>query len=304
LKSIQGADVGEPLGNAGTPEERRTGIGGSEAAAALGLSPWQSPFDLWEQKRGLAPPVEQNEPMLWGQLLEDTIRREYARRTGYDVRPVKEMIRHPEHPWMFAHIDGEIGPLRNMILEVKTTRDSRGWGEPGTDEIPQHYLVQTHHYMACTTAEVCHVAVLIGGQDFRLYQVDRDAEIQQRVIEGEAEFWEWVKQGVPPPPSTLEDAMRRWGRFDARGYKVAGPEEIDAVAVLRAAHQQKAVLEELEERAKLVVMSAMGETGQSLVHPDGELLVTWKLDNGRKGYSVAPREPSRRLLVKYLEEAA
>src|SRR5215469_14323159 len=98
----------EPHGNAGTPEERRTGIGGSDAAAALGLSPWQTPYDLWEQKTGRAPPIEQTEPMLWGHLLEDIVRREYARRTGLEARPVAEMIRHPHRSWMFAHLDGEV----------------------------------------------------------------------------------------------------------------------------------------------------------------------------------------------------
>ena len=297
-------DARPDLGNAGTPEERRTGIGGSEAAAALGLSPWQSPFDLWEQKRGLAPPVEQNEPMLWGKLLEDTVRLEYARRTGLEVLPpVKDMVRHPDHPWMFAHLDGEVAQAHRKILEVKTARDARGWGEPETDEIPPHYLIQTHHCMAVAKAEVCDVAVLIGGQDFRIYQVRRDLEIEQQLISREAEFWETVTRGLPPDPITLQDAMRRWGHFDAKGTTLAGEAEQAAIAVLRRAHQLRKELDAKEEAAKLVIQSAMGDTGLNLVDQYGELLATWKLDNGRKGYSVAARDPSRRLLVKYLEDA-
>jgi putative phage-type endonuclease len=288
--------------NAGTPEERRTGLGGSDAAAALGLSPWQTPYDLWELKTGLAPPLEQTEPMLWGKLLEDIIRAEYGRRTGLEVRPVMDLMRHPRHAWMFAHIDGRVAQDGRVILEVKTARTAQGWGEEETDEVPLNYLTQVHHYLAVTEAEVCDVAVLIGGQDFRLYQVYRDPEIERDLIEGEAAFWKLVEQRQPPPPVTLQDAVRRWGHFKATGSVVAGEAEIAAVAVLRALHSQKAEIEQLEEAAKLGLMEAMGEDGLNLVSPDGELLVTWALDNGRKGYSVAAREPSRRFIVKHLEE--
>lgn len=291
------------LGNAGTPEERRTGLGGSDAAAALGLSPWQSPFGLWEVKTGLAPGPEQNEPMLWGKLLEDVIRREYVRRTGFQVTYRKELIRHPQFPWMFAHIDGEVAGA-GAILEVKTTRDARGWGEPGTDEIPLHYLTQVHHYLSVTQAEICDVAVLISGQDFRTYTVRADPSLTQQLIEGEQAFWSLVETGTPPPPQTLEDAVRRWGHYDAQGYAMAGEREMAAIRLLRHAHGLKEQIKAEEEAAKTFLIETLGETGASLVDPiTGELLATYKLDNGRKAYSVAAKEPSRRLLVKNLEHA-
>jgi putative phage-type endonuclease len=295
--------IPEQLGNAGTPEERRTGIGGSDAPAAIGLSPWRSPLDLWEEKTGLAPPQEQTEPMLWGSLLEDVIRREYARRTGFDVQPVKELIRHPKHTWMFAHIDGEVAEDYRKIVEVKTTRDARGWGDPETDEIPNHYLVQVHHYLACTDAEVCDVAVLVGGQDFRIYQVRRDPQIEAWLIEQEAEFWDAVTANVPPEPKTLRDAVRRWGHFDAKGYIVAGEAEIAAVRTLKEIHRRQKELTTAEEGYKKAITEVLRESGGHLVSPDGELLATWLLDNGRKAYSVAARAPSRRFVIKNLEEA-
>lgn len=288
----------EQLGNAGTPEERRTGLGGSDAAAALGLSPWRSQYDLWEEKTGQAPPLEQTEPMLWGKLLEDTIRREYARRTGLTVTYRKDMIRHPTRPWQFAHLDGEVGQDGKRILEVKSARMGIDWGEPETDAIPLPYLVQVHHSLIVTAAEVCDVAVLIGGQDFRIYHVERDIEIEQRIIEGETAFWEGVTYGVPPAPMTLEDAVKRWGHVSTAGYVVAGEAEQQAVAILRRGKELRADLDEAEKAAKLTLMEAFGERGSTLVDPGGALLATWKLDNGRKAYSVAAKEPSRRLLIK------
>lgn len=294
----------QALGNAGTPEERRTGIGGSDAAAAIGLSPWMSPFDLWEVKTGLQPGPEQNEPMLWGKLLEDIIRREYARRTGMEVEYIPDLIRHPDHPFMFCHLDGRVGRQGRAILEVKCARTALGWGEPETDEIPLPYLTQCHHNMAVTAAEVCDVAVLIGGNDFRLYQVSRDIEIEQRLIDGEADFWRHVISQEPPPPITLQDAVKRWGHFDAQGFTMAGEQERAAIAVVRKAHALKEQIKIEEEAAKSFLIEAMGENGASLVDPNtGELLATYKLDHGRKAYSVAAKEPSRRLLVKNLEHA-
>jgi putative phage-type endonuclease len=63
-------------------EQRRHGIGGSDAAAALGLSPWKTPLSLYLEKTGDARPFRDNESMLWGRVLEPAIRAEYTRRTG------------------------------------------------------------------------------------------------------------------------------------------------------------------------------------------------------------------------------
>lgn len=286
------------LGNAGTAEERRTGLGGSDAAAALGISPWQTPYELWESKVGLAPPQEETEPMLWGKLLEDVIRQEYARRTGMQVTYRKELIRCPTRPWQFVHLDGEVGAEGRAILEVKTARLGIGWGEPDTDEIPLHYLLQVHHALSVTAAEVCDVAVLIGGSDFRLYQVSRDIEIEQHLIEGEAAFWETVTKREPPPPANLHDAVRRWGHIATDGWVVAGEAEERAIAILRRGRELQKELQATEEGAKQALMEVLGDRGSNLVSASGELLATWKLDNGRKAYTVAAKEPSRRFLLK------
>ena len=65
---------------------RRSGIGGSDAAAALGLSPWKSPLELWEEKAmGKTQPRQENDAMIFGRLLEPIVREEFVRRTGYKV---------------------------------------------------------------------------------------------------------------------------------------------------------------------------------------------------------------------------
>src|SRR5580765_6718408 len=179
--------------------ERRNGIGGSDAAPALGLSPYKSALELFIEKREPRElsPLEQAS-FHWGRVLEPVIRQEYASRTGRVVRLPTGTLRHQKHQFMVAHVDGVTDDGR--VFEAKTARSADGWGRAGTDEVPHHYLVQVQHYLAVVGFAVADVAVLIGGNDFRMYEVPADAELQQMIIDGEAEFWSQVQRGEPPEP--------------------------------------------------------------------------------------------------------
>jgi putative phage-type endonuclease len=277
-------------------ELRRTGLGGSDAAAACGLSPWRTPYDLWLEKLGQAEPLPASEPMLWGNLLEPVIAAEYCRRTGHQIALAPPMLRHPTHPFMIAHIDGRIDNSR--ILECKTARTAAGWGETGSDEIPLQYLAQIHHYLVVAGAAAADIAVLIGGQDFRLYEVAADADIARELVEQEYLFWRRVETREPPDPVNTADAVRRWGSLAAAGTVIATEAELFAFERLQQIRSQKKHLESEQDEAELKLMQALGEEGDRLVDEAGTLLASWKMDNGRKAYSVAAREPKRRFLLK------
>jgi putative phage-type endonuclease len=283
-------------------ELRRTGIGGSDAAAALGISPWRTPYELWREKTGEGEdaPRTVTEPMLWGTLMEPVILGEYVRRTGHAVEKPTEMLRHDKYTWMIAHLDGWVmdGRIIKRGVEFKTSRDGRGWGEPGTDEIPMHTGVQVHHYLIVTRAPVWDVAVLIGGSDFRIYTVLADPVVAGELIGRQAAFWQRVERREPPDPVNLHDASARWGRLLTPGAVSAGEDDIKAVETMRWVRQQRATLDAAEDEAKLHLMTALGEHGDSLVNAAGELLCSWRMDKGRKGYTVEAREPARRFLLK------
>jgi putative phage-type endonuclease len=276
-------------------EERLTGIGGSDAPAVVGISPWATPYELWLQKLEEAPPPSTNEPMLWGKLLEPVIIREYVRRTGRTVE-LMPMLRHPTHEFMICHLDGRVD--RTRILECKMTRTAQGWGESGTDEIPLHVGVQVHHNLIVSGAQIGDVPVLIGGNDFRIYEVHADHDIARNLIKQEYTFWRCVKAREPPDPVNPADAVRRWGSLTAAGTVIATQAELAAVDILHGIKTQQKLLEADADRAQLQLMEALGERGDHLVDEAGTLLATWKLDKGRKAYSVAAREPSRRFLLK------
>ncbi len=276
---------------------RRTGIGGSDAPAVLGLSPWSTPYDVWEDKTGeAAAKFPDSEAMIWGRVLETAILGEYRRRTGLPTTEVG-LLRHPGTPWLICSPDAVV-PQDNAIVEIKTTRHSAGWGDEGTDDIPLHYLVQVHHNLIVSGAARADVAVLIAGSEYRLYHVEPDPELHAQMLDQETEFWRAVERREPPAPKNIGDAVRRWGRIAHPGGIVATRELVSAIEMLREIRSGIKEDEARSDQLKMEIMAALGETADTLVDDAGNVLCTWRMDKGRASYTVAPKEPSRRFLVK------
>lgn len=176
---------------------RAHGIGGSEIAAVLGLSPFESRFSLWHRKKGLAAPVAQNDVMYWGNRLEAVVRDEFNLRHADDLPPVREIgtWRHGARPWQIANPDGR---LDDELYEGKTAYNDDGWGEPGTDEIPVYYRTQCLWYLDVFGLRRCHVAVLISGSDYREYFVEHSPGEVQIMLDAAAEFLDTLERNERP----------------------------------------------------------------------------------------------------------
>lgn len=180
-------------------ELSRHGIGGSEAAAVVGLSPYVTPIDLWVGKReelaGNATPRPPNAAMQWGIYLEAPIRQAYADRFGVEVVTPPRSLFHPQHDWRRATPDGLImhgGSAIERGLEIKTAshRLAHTWGEDGTDDVPPHYAVQCLWSMHVLDVDEWDLATLIGGSDFRCYRLRRDRELEADLVAQVEEFWQ------------------------------------------------------------------------------------------------------------------
>ncbi len=192
---------------------RKHGIGSSDAAAAVGLNPYQSPLELWLVKTGrdagLPKPAfdDEESPMYWGTLLEPIVAAHYVRRTGCKVRRVNAVLQHPEYPWMLANIDREVlGHAEVSILECKTAgiHGARLWKEG----VPEYVQLQVQHQLAVTGKAAADVAVLLGGQALRIHRIDRDDGLITRLIELEAKFWAYVMADTPPPADGSDSAAQ------------------------------------------------------------------------------------------------
>lgn len=290
--------------------QRRTGIGGSDAAAVLGLSKWRTPLSVWLDKTGQSDGSDETPAMRWGTLLEPVIRQEYAERTGRTVT-VPGLIRHARHDHMIANVDGVSGDGR--IVEIKTTRTADGWGEPGSDEVPEDYLIQVQHYMAVLALPVADIAVLVGGSDFRIYTVAADAELQDMIVSTEREFWQMVRDRVAPPAVSYADVQAMYGRSARTDSSIcADAALIDVIADLRDATAARKAMEADEEALKAAVMAAMGEHDTVRDAAD-RVLATWKLAAAPKRLDakalaaahpaihaafLKEGEPSRRFIAK------
>lgn len=259
-------------------EIRKTGIGASEIGAVAGLSPYAGPLDVYLRKAGLVDDVT-SEAAEWGHALEPLVADRYARETGATLRPVSTM-RHPREPWILATPDriAEKGG-EEWLVEVKTAsiRVAHRWGEPYTDEVPEEYLAQVTWQMLVTGHRRADVALLIGGQEFRIYSVPYDEELAAALVETGRRFWlDHVIAQVPPEQgsvSAMREYLRRQYPRDERPIRDATPEEVQALEELRQARAAYAAAAAAKEAAEDRVRRIIGESA-GLQSPIGR--VTWK----------------------------
>lgn len=264
-------------------EARRKGIGGTDAAAILGLSKWRTPLGVWLEKRGEAPPDVDDEPKRWGRMLEPLIASRYAEQTGIDLVKPAGMVRHPEHEFILGNLDYLPLDRRALGIECKTARYGDDWGEAGTDEVPPAYLVQCQHYMAVTGYPRWDLAALIAGSDFRIYHVEGDREFQDELVAAMVEWWQRCIVRGERPPMDGSDATSKWLKF--RFPEVKLPIE-------RAGIEVNALAERLARgRVRLEAMSAeVGAFENSIREAIGERegltgegwWATWRWTRGRK----------------------
>lgn len=199
-------------------EKRQGGIGGSDAAAVLGLSPWKSPMALWAEKCGLVeqPNLEELEYIEWGNVLEEPIAKKYVQVTGRTlIDHGRFAIRTSDaYPFMHCTIDREILPFDGQptpgdlsIKNVGAFKVKEWEAEP-----PLPYQVQLQHELAVTGLQWGSFAVLIGGQKFAWLDAKRNDNFISYLIEKEEEFWNMVQRGIRPDPdasdSTKETLLR------------------------------------------------------------------------------------------------
>ena len=211
---------------------RAGGIGGTDASAILGLSPWKRPIDIYAGKvnPGAQPELDK-ECLYWGSALEPIVRGRYAERFGVavtapaDLAPIFPKSRpwrdstliEGSEPWMLGAPDGWM-PSVNTGLEIKcASRKSDEWGPEGSDEVPAHYLVQAAWYTAVCNARGWNFGVLFSGNTLAQYRIERDPELEKNMIEACRSFWfDNVLKQVEPDI----DESESYGRYLARRFSL------------------------------------------------------------------------------------
>ncbi len=266
-------------------ERRRKGISATDAAPILGQSPWKSPADVWLEKKK-PELIEQKESsfLYWGIRLEQTIAEEYAKVTCQDLEPSKLCV-NPKIPWLMCSPDRIIKGKKKGV-ECKTTSDRNAyqWGPTGTDRVPQYYLIQCFHSMMATGIKEWDLAVLIGGNDFRIYHLFADKELMLTMYQQEEEFFRRFIAGNETPKfdwgkSVAEFVRKKYPQqeegkvfsVDDHGDEILKQALIDLIS----ARESKATVEKIEETQKTLVQAYMG-THETISWLSKNIEATWK----------------------------
>lgn len=183
-------------------EARRKGIGGSDAAAIIGLNPWATPYTVWADKTGRLPPKEDNEIMRQGRDLEQYVADRWMEETGKKCRRRTKILGNPDYPFALANVDRKVNG-ENAGLECKTTSIMNLKKFKG-GEFPETYYCQCVHYMAVTGADRWYLGVLVLSQGFHTFVIERDEDEIQALMDAERDFWKYVESDTPPPVDGLD----------------------------------------------------------------------------------------------------
>lgn len=267
-----------------TPDQlalRKKVVGASEAAAVLGLSPWESPADVYWRKVGDPEPEKASEAMERGIALEPML-----------VEWARQQLRLPTSQVLMncpTTLDDRrpIGVTPDGIIiragkwhegvEAKTSSEPALWGEPGSDEIPEQYIVQTQTQMEVMGFERVWVPVLILGfrPETRLYCVNRNAELGDEIANRVTAWWNnHVVARVPPEPGPPPlDFLKRLRR-EPKTVVMLGQQAVELVDEWEKAKAAKKVAEDAESTAKASVMALLGvdSPAEAGVLPDGRTI--------------------------------
>ena len=175
---------------------RRKSIGGSDAAAVVGLNAFVSQYSLWAEKSCKIPGFAGNLATEVGTFMEEFIAHKFAAETGKKVRRFNKIIYNPDYPFAHVNIDRDVVG-EDAGLECKYT-DSLNLKKFKGGEYPANYYVQCVHSMAITGAKRWYLAVLIGNKEFKWFTIERDEDEINALMTAEADFWELVKTDTPP----------------------------------------------------------------------------------------------------------
>lgn len=178
---------------------RKQGIGGSDAGAVCGVNPYTSAMQVFEDKTSDAISLYDNEAMRVGRDMENYVALRFTEATGKKVRRANAIFQDEDYPFMLADVDRlVVGEKAGLECKTVNLYSADKWKD---GQIPEHYRIQCHHYMAVLNLDCFYIAALILGKEFLYRKIERDEEIIQNLRMTEKNFWEnHVMKGIAPPP--------------------------------------------------------------------------------------------------------
>lgn len=253
---------------------RKLGIGGSDAGAICGLNPYSTAISVFMDKINQDTSDFDNEAMRQGRDLENYVAERFMETTGLKVRRVNSIYYNEDYPHMLANVDRMLVG-ENIGLECKTTNilNADKWKE---GDVPAHYQIQCHHYMAVTGAKAWYIAVVILGKEFKYVRIDRDEEIIKNLISIETDFWDnHVLTGIMPDPDGSKAADDIINQY----FKIAKQERITLQGYhekLKRRAELAELIEKLDTEKKVIEQEIKIAMAEAEAATCGDYEVLWK----------------------------
>ena len=260
---------------------RKDGIGGSEAAAIMGLSKYSSPYRVWADKMNLVEPFEVTEAMRQGTDLEDYVAKRFCEQTGKKVHNTNFIYKNPEYPFALANVDRLVSG-EEAGLECKTTSEMNLSKFKG-GEFPANYYAQCMHYLMVTGYQKWYLAVLVYSRGFYVFEIERNDEEIAALAKAEAELWDCVKSGIAPEVDGTDATAATIEELNSPSE----PDDVDLTGVKDHLNEYARLMKESKEIDEAIalhknaIMEFMGTAEHG--YYDG-FSVSYKTQAGRKTF--------------------
>lgn len=266
---------------------RKSGLTATDITGVARISPWLTPLIVYARKMGILDPQPETEPMFWGKRLQTTIAEVFASRMNLEVEWSDTLVFSRQVPWQCCTPDAYVVTNPRRILEIKTV-DVFNAGEWSRDRldgsgVPEYCLGQVQWQMRVTEIKVAYIAVLIGGNDFRIYTIPYDSEIADYLVDlGETFWFRHVLAGVPPPiedSAAAREYLRRRFPREREKLRSATTEEARLLEEYGAARVEAQAADRRRDQLEIELKSAIADA-EGLSWAGGRL--TWKRAKDRE----------------------
>lgn len=261
--------------------DRTKYLGGSDVAGILGISPWKTPLDVYLDKVQPRIAVDASKQKIFsrGKRMEPYVIDLLAEDEGLNIVARGNRYRDPINDFIAAEIDAETECGMNVEIKTVSPFKAKEWGEEYTDAVPVHYTAQAMHGLMVTGKQTCIFGVLIGGDDFRVYRVQRDDETITAIREKELDFWGRIQRLEPPEAVAVSDVLRMFERDSGASIEADG-KAVDALLKLKEMKAQYKALEAEIESAESSIKLYMQD--KAILTVNGAPALTWKTQSTKR----------------------
>lgn len=242
-------------------------IGSTEVAAIIGVSPYQTAYDVWLHKKLKHEKIFDEgtlERMHWGLLLEPILLEETARRLQLNYTGTQVHVRHPLYNFL--------GSTADALTEIDAIegKTSSLFNKSYTDEIPEHYYVQGNFHCGMHGKQRCIYPILMGGQIFKVYAIEFDQEFFNFCVAKCVEFWNKYVIGDEQHPIPVDkiEAVKD-------SQSIANDSVISSLENLKKLKNKIKILEAEKENCELEIKTHMAEN-EILLDQFNKKLCSWK----------------------------